>query len=206
MYAHLTETVDAEIGIVLAALKESGLEDDTLVVFTSDHGDMDAAHQLAYKSLLYEESVRIPFIMARKGAIPAGRVDQKHLVSNGLDLLPTLCDYAGIEPPAGLPGRSLRPLAEGRDVPDWRSEVFVESENGRMVRTARYKYCLYDSGERRETLVDLERDPGEMNNLATSPQHRDELNRHRRLLMIWCEQQKDKLGLSYAVRPEAGSQ
>lgn len=206
VYAHLTETVDAEIGIVLAALKESGLEDDTLVVFTSDHGDMDAAHQLAYKSLLYEESVRIPFIMARKGAIPAGRVDQKHLVSNGLDLLPTLCDYAGIEPPAGLPGRSLRPLAEGRDVPDWRSEVFVESENGRMVRTARYKYCVYDSGERRETLVDLERDPGEMNNLATSPQHRDELNRHRRLLMIWCEQQKDKLGLSYAVRPEAGSQ
>ncbi len=206
LYARLTERVDAEIGTVLDALKESGLEDGTLVVFTSDHGDMDAAHRLAYKSFLYQESIRVPFIMALNGVIPAGRVDREHLVSNGLDLLPTLCDYAGIEAPAGLPGRSLRPLAEGRSVTDWRTEVFVECENGRMVRTDRFKYCVYDKGERRETLVDLERDPGEMKNLAADPEYRDELNRHRRLLLNWLEQQKDKLGLSYAVKPETGGQ
>jgi len=204
LYARLTESVDAKIGKVLAALKEAGLEDDTLVIFTSDHGDMDAAHQLSAKSFLYEESVKVPFIMAQKGVIPGGRVDRKHLVSNGLDLLPTLCDYAGIEPPSGLVGRSLRPLAEGRDVGEWRSHVVVECINGRMVRTARFKYCVHETGERPEMLVDLDRDPGELKNLATSPQYLDELNRHRRLLLTWLEQQNDTLGLSYAIRPERG--
>lgn len=202
LYAHLTESVDAEIGTILRALKESGLEDDTLVVFTSDHGDMDAVHQLSAKSFLYQESVRIPFIMVRKGAIAGGRVDDKHFVSNGLDLLPTLCDYAGIEVPAGLAGRSIRPLAEGRDLSDWRQEVVVECVNGRMLRTQRFKYCVYDQGERRETLVDLERDPGEFKNLAALPEYRDELNRHRRLLHTWVKRQNDKLGSAYVIEPE----
>ncbi len=194
--------MDAAVGRIMAALEELGLDDNTVVIFTSDHGALRGAHGLSGKWILYEESVGVPFIMAMKGAIPGGRVDRKHLVSNGLDLLPTLCDYAGIETPRGLAGRSLRPLAEGRDVAEWRSDVFAESRNGRMVRTARFKYCVHEAGERREMLVNLDRDPGEMKNLAGSPRYRDELNRHRRLLLSWLEKQQDTLGLSYAVRPE----
>ncbi|MHC4369619.1 MAG: sulfatase family protein, partial [Planctomycetota bacterium] len=88
-YCRLTEMVDAEIATVLGALREAGLEDNTLVVFTSDHGDMDSAHKMEHKSVLYEEAVRVPFVMSHKGVIPGGKVDDTHLVSNGLDLLPT---------------------------------------------------------------------------------------------------------------------
>jgi choline-sulfatase len=137
-YCRLTEMVDEEIGVVLDALREAGLEDNTLVVFTSDHGDMDSAHKMEHKSVLYEESVRVPFIMSYKGKIPAGVIDDAHLVSNGLDLLPTLCDYAGVEPPQGLHGRSLRPLVAGNSAVEWRDFAVAESENGRMLRTGRF--------------------------------------------------------------------
>ena len=108
-YCRLTEMVDREIGTVLDALKEAGLQENTLIVFTSDHGDMDSAHKLEHKQVLYEESVRVPFIMSYAGRIPAGVIDDTHLVSNGLDLLPTLCDYAGIKTPEELPSITGEP-------------------------------------------------------------------------------------------------
>lgn len=79
-------------------MNRNGLEDKTLIVFTSDHGNMDASHRLASKGLFYDESAGIPLLMKYKGNIPPGTVDE-HLVSNGLDILPTLCDYAGIAVP-----------------------------------------------------------------------------------------------------------
>ncbi|MFH1717751.1 MAG: sulfatase-like hydrolase/transferase [Planctomycetota bacterium] len=196
-YCRLTEMVDSEIGRVLEALREAGLEDNTLVVFTSDHGDMDSAHKMEHKSVLYEEAVRIPFVMSYKGVIPRGVVDDKHLLSNGLDLLPTLCDYAGIEAPEGLPGSSVRDLAEGKEVKDWRDFVVTESQAGRMVRTGRFKYCIYESGANREMLIDLQKDPGEMNNLAGVADYKDVLNRHRRLLRSWVEKTGDKIAAEY---------
>ena len=93
-YCRLTEMVDAHIAVVLDALKTAGLEDDTLVIFTSDHGDMDSAHKLEHKSILYEEAARIPFIMSHKNHIPKGAVDDTHLVSNALDA----CEEARILP------------------------------------------------------------------------------------------------------------
>jgi len=101
-YARLTERVDGQIGQVLTALREAGLEDNTLVVFTSDHGDMDASHRLEHKSVLYEESARVPMLISWKGVTKAGAVDRTHLVSTGLDLIPTLCDFAGVPSPAAL--------------------------------------------------------------------------------------------------------
>ncbi len=195
-YCRLTEMVDKKIGQVLSALKEAGLEKNTLVVFTSDHGDMDASHRLEHKSVLYEEAVNIPFIMKLPGRIPAGAVDRTHLVSNGFDLLPTLCDYAGVKPPAGLEGKSVRPLAEGRDVP-WRDCVFAESQNGRMVRSKRFKYNLYDSGRFREQLIDLENDPGELQNLASDPKYRQVLREHRKLLADWVVRTGDAKAKAY---------
>ena len=181
-YCRLTEMVDAQIGMILAALGEAGLEERTVVVFASDHGDMDSAHRLEHKSILYEEAVRVPFIVSYKGVTRPGLVDTTHLVSAGLDLIPTLCDFAGIDPPPELPGRSVKLLSEGRSPDAWRSSLVVESQSGRMVRTDRYKYNRYDTGAHREQLIDLEEDPGEMVNLAEDPAYKDVLNKHRQLL------------------------
>lgn len=197
LYCRLTEMVDAEIQTVLDALRDAGLEDNTLVVFTSDHGDMDSAHKMEHKSVLYEEAVRVPFLMSYKGVIPVGKVDDTHMVSNGLDLLPTLCDYAGIRTPDGLHGSSLRPLAEGRDKGPWRDFVVCESQNGRSLRTGRFKYAIYDSGENREQLTDLQNDPGEMNNLAGHADYAKVLNEHRRLLRQWVERTGDSIAAEY---------
>ncbi len=196
-YCRLTEMVDAQIGRVLDALRRAGLEERTVIVFTSDHGDMDGAHRLEHKSVLYEESVRIPFIVSCKGVTRPGLVDTTHLVSNGLDLIPTLCDYAGIQAPAGLAGRSARALAEGRTPPSWRDEVVAESHAGRMLRTARYKYNLYESGQHREQLIDLVKDPGEMLNLAEDPKLQPVLAEHRRRLRRWVQSTEDKFAQRY---------
>ena len=205
LYARLTESADAQIGRVLQAVADAGLQNETLIVFTSDHGDMDSAHRLEHKSVLYEESVRIPFLMSCKARIPAGQVDRTHLVSNGLDLLPTLCDYAGIKAPEGLSGRSLRPLAEQKELAGWRDHLVTESQNGRMVCTERFKYCVYDCGEHREVLTDLQKDPGEMTNLADATEHRETLNRHRRFLYDWVSQQNDTVAKPYVVMPNNSS-
>ena len=200
-YCRLTEMVDAQIGRVLDALRSSGLEDETVVVFTSDHGDLDAAHRLEHKSILYEEAARVPLIVSHRGVTPPGVVDREHLVSVGLDLIPTLCDFAGIDPPEGLFGRSVRPLAEGRPPKAWRQYVVAESRAGRMVRTARYKYNLYESGAHREQLIDLVSDPGEMQNLAEDPAHAEVLNTHRTLLRRWIEETGDAIGEAYLPGP-----
>jgi arylsulfatase A-like enzyme len=196
-YCRLTEMVDAQIGIVLNALHDAGLEDNTLVVFTSDHGDIDSAHKLEHKMILYHEAVNVPFFMSFPGRIRQGAVDRTHLVSNGLDLLPTLCGYAGIEVPGGRPGRSLQPLAEGRTPESWRGFVVSESQNGRMVRTERFKYCIYDSGAHAEQLTDMRDDSGEMKNLAEAPAFQSVLHQHRQLLKDWVERTGDEIAAAY---------
>ena len=170
-YARLTERVDRQIGQVLKALDDRGLREDTLVVFSSDHGDMDSSHRMEHKTAFYDEAARIPLIVAGAGVKHQNVVDT-HLVSNGLDLLPTFCDVAGLEPPAGLMGSSLRPLLAGDAATEWRSVLPVESEMGRMVVYENYKYMLHHEGEHHEQLIDLLTDPGEMRNALNDPQHR----------------------------------
>jgi arylsulfatase A-like enzyme len=199
-YYRLCEKVDAEIGRLIEALRGKGLEDDTLVVFSSDHGDGLGAHRWNQKWTLYDESVRVPFIVSWRGVTRPGIVDTDHVVSAGIDVLPTLCDFTGIEPPDGLPGRSLRALAEGGPDADAADQVVVETgwdtdvlphARGRMLRTARYKYAVYAWGAHREQLFDLLEDPGEMVNLAYDSRHRDVLDEHRRRLADWCERTDD---------------
>jgi arylsulfatase A-like enzyme len=199
IYCRLTERVDEHIGRILAAVRDAGLEETTLILFTSDHGNMDASHQLASKGLFYEESVRVPFLLKYKDVIPAGQVDDDHLVATGLDLLPTLCDYAGADVPETLLGRSLRKIAEGRNVDDWRTCVVSENSWGRMIRSKRFKYCVYDSGTLRESLVDMNEDPGEMRNLATVPEFSELLLQHRRYLLQWIEDSRDTEAKAFAL-------
>lgn len=198
-YCRLTEQVDREIGQVLQALREAGLEEKTLVVFSSDHGDMDGSHRLEHKSMFFEEAARVPFVVSLKGVTKPGLVNRQHLVSTGLDLIPTLCDFAGINPPAGLLGRSVRALAEGREPDSWRPYVAAETHYGRMVCSGRFKYCVYQSGQRREQLVDLECDPGEMSNRAGDAALSEELTRHRQFMREWVATNQDRFASGYVI-------
>jgi arylsulfatase A-like enzyme len=199
IYCRLTEDVDRQIGQILDVVNESGLERTTLVVFTSDHGNMDASHRLASKGQFYEESVRVPFLMKYKGVIPAGKVNSEHLVATGLDILPTLCDYAGIDVPDTLIGNSLREVAEGRNPESWRRFVASENAWGRMIRSKRFKYCVYDDDSDRESLVDMAADPGESRNLVEEQEYHDTLAEHRRYLAQWIEDSLDREAKAFAV-------
>ncbi|MCX6895175.1 MAG: sulfatase-like hydrolase/transferase [Verrucomicrobia bacterium] len=199
-YCRLTEQADGEIGRVLQALRAAGLEENTVIVFSSDHGDMDGSHRLEHKSTFYEEAARVPFIVSYKGVTKPGLVDTNHLVSSGMDLIPTMCDFAGIKPPAALLGRSVRALAEGRGAPEWRPYVASETHYGRMIRSGHYKYCVYETGKQREQLVDLEKDPGEMKNLAADPAYADVLKQHRQFMREWVEANHDTIAAAYLVK------
>jgi len=172
--------VDAQVGRVLDALEDSKHADNTLVVFSSDHGDGMGCHHLHQKMYFYEEAARVPLVISWPGEVAEGVEDRTHLVS-GLDLAPTLCNYAGIEAPPKARGRSLRPLAEGHNVP-WREFLVSEvSITGRMVRTPEWKLITYSDSPTQQ-LFDMRKDRGEMKNLwaeGTHPQVVADL--HKRL-------------------------
>jgi choline-sulfatase len=182
-YCRLTESVDEQVGRVLGALSDAGIEENTLVLLTCDHGDLDGAHRLEHKDFFYEECARVPFVLRYPAAVRGGQVDGEHLVGASTDLFPTVCDFAGVEPPAGLPGRSVRALAAGRaGGVEWRDSLLVECRNGRMVRTARHKYASYAVGANSEWFVDTASDPGEMVNLVGRREYSAQVEQHRALL------------------------
>jgi choline-sulfatase len=204
-YYRLIERVDGYVGTVMNALRDSGQEKNTLVVFLSDHGDCHGAHRWNQKTVFYDESSRVPFIVSWKGRTPRGT--SNILLNTGVDTIPTLCDFAGIGVPGSSPGRSLKAAAHGR-TPDWNREYVVSQNHmvqcvpvhgkhfkphGRMVRSDRYKYCLYSEGKRRESLVEMAEDPGEMVNQAHNPEFVDVLNGHRAFLKEHAEQHDDKM-------------
>ncbi len=205
VYRHHMQVADRQIGTVLEALDDAGLAGSTVVLFTSDHGDHDAAHGLTMKRSFYEESVHVPLIVRDPAAGAPARVDDDHLVCGGPDLIPTLCDYAGIAAPADLAGRSLRPLVAGEAEVPWRDAVFSETVGGRMVRSADWKYMLYCQGENaEEQLFDMRTDPDETVNLAGDPAGRDVLAAHRGRLAQYVERENDAKGRQYlACLPSA---
>ncbi|MCX7705648.1 MAG: hypothetical protein N2115_05250 [bacterium] len=129
--------------------------------FTSDHGDMDSSHRMEHKSTLYQEAIKIPFIICSPDISEPGQSDDTHLISNGLDILPTICDYSALSV-SGLKGFSLKPIIEDRKNIVWRDYLGVESAVGRAIITERYKYAVYDLGKKEIQLMNLKNNPGEM--------------------------------------------
>lgn len=186
-YYRLCERADALVGELLEHLETSGDAENTLIVFSADHGDQMGAHGWSQKWVLYEESINVPLIVVEPGHDQPGQV-RSELVNTGLDLLPTLAAAAGIQPPPDRTGQSL--LAKDQDTP-WRSHVFTETMwtvpglqnmTGRSVRDGNYKYTCYAWGQYREQLVDLHTDPGELQNLAHLGSSQDLLNSMRETL------------------------
>jgi arylsulfatase A-like enzyme len=181
-YRHV-EMVDGWIGHILDALESSGHADNTIVVFSADHGDGHARHRRISKGSFYDEISGVPMIVSCPGQVAEAIRDEKHLVS-GLDLAPTLCDFARVAPPPKTRGHSLRPLLEERSTP-WREFVSAQSKvEGRMIRTEQFKYVKYRN-DPVEQFFDLKNDPWETKNLAEESRVASVLADHRKLLDEW---------------------
>lgn len=184
IYHGMVKYIDDQVGRVLQRLDELGLSDNTLVVFTTDHGDMVGAHGCIGKSIasFFDDLVRIPLAMRFPGRIqPGTRVSQP--VSQ-IDYMPTFMDYLGLPIPENIHGQSMRPLIEGKDVP-WRDYAFCQrAMNSRMLRTQQYKY-VYGIRPKMLALYDLENDPNEDRNLAVESSYTETVKAmHARLLDI----------------------
>ncbi|MDP6037140.1 MAG: sulfatase-like hydrolase/transferase, partial [Candidatus Latescibacteria bacterium] len=160
----MVETADAQIGLIYDTLKSTGQIDNTLVIFSADHGEGSAHHRRILKGFFEEESWAVPLVISLPGTLDSGRADASHLVS-GVDLPATICDYAGAPPlPDATVATSLRPLLEGQDETSWREYVVAENASAIAIRDERFKSILYDAGNR--SLYDLIDDPFEKQNLA----------------------------------------
>ena len=179
-YRHI-EHLDAEIGKILSALEDRGDIKDTLIMLTSDHGEGMGHHQMVRKSSFYDEAARVPLLFSWPGHVVENETDEVNL-SSGLDIMPTLCDYAGIKPPANMRGVSLRAIIEG-DGGEQRACIISEGNNntGRMIRTQSFKYIKYVD-DPVEQLFDMINDPGETKNLAARSRYASALAEHKRLL------------------------
>lgn len=172
-YYRLISGIDREVGRMLEVLRERGLAENTLIVFTSDNGFFFGERGLAGKWFMYEESLRVPLIVFDPTLPAAQRGRTVDAMTLNIDLAPTLLDYAGETIPPVMQGRSLRPLIAGREVP-WRDEFFYEhhtvariippTEGVRMERWAYLRYVTPNPVV--EELYDLAVDPLEEHNLA----------------------------------------
>ncbi|MES2694558.1 MAG: sulfatase [Verrucomicrobiota bacterium] len=162
--------VDAQIGRVLDALDRLGLSETTTVVFWSDHGYLLGERGLWMKQSCFEESARVPLIIAGPHAKQGG-VSKRNVEL--IDIYPTLADFSGLTPPK-LPGASLRPLLAKPDM-NWNRPAFTQVERqgfpGYSVRSARWRYTEWEGGKQGAELYDHDKDPGELNNLAKHPHY-----------------------------------
>jgi len=176
LYRQKVGLYDAEVGKVLAALKAAGQWDNTLIVATSDHGDMDTAHKLIFKGpFLYEHMVRVPLIIRVPAALGGPKARRIRQDTVNVDLVPTLLDFAGA-PPVTCQGSSLKPALTASGPMPRRDFVVSEYYSKqrwvnpiRMLRTDQYKYNRYILHG--EELYDLKNDPHELVNLAGSPKY-----------------------------------
>jgi len=170
-YYGMISFLDSEVGRILAALDRLGLAQDTLVVFTTDHGHFIGQHGLTAKAIHhYEDLLRVPFILRWPGRVPAGATS--HALQNLVDLAPTFLGAAGVEPPGIMTGLDQGSTWRGGD--PVRAFSITENHHGtdyfhlRTYVNQRYKITVYkttDAGE----LFDLEEDPGEVRNLWNDP-------------------------------------
>ncbi|MBE7489759.1 MAG: Choline-sulfatase [bacterium] len=187
VYYSMVTGLDRRVGLLCQMLRQQGFWDNTIIIYTSDHGDMLGKHGLWFKSSFYEESVRVPLIIHWPERFRKG-IRIKEPVSL-IDLFPSLCDLAGIEPYDFLDGSSFLPALKGAPLEPGR-EVFAEyADYGihspmRMIRNERYKliYCHQQD----PLLFDLVDDPGETVNRANDPELADTVRSMKeRLLSDW---------------------
>lgn len=175
------EFIDEQIGRILEVLEKRGWLEQTLIVFTSDHGDMTGDHHLWRKSYAYEASARIPMFMRwPEGLVSAKRGQVLHQPVELRDILPTFLDAAGAQPPRKLDGASMLSLLR-KPNPEWREYIDLEhgvcysrENNWTALTDGRMKY-IYHAFHGQEQLFDLSNDRNEVEDLAGVPEHAEKL-------------------------------
>ena len=197
VYYAMTANLDWNVGRLLAALKETGLQENTIVVFTSDHGEMFGAQGRRAKNIFYEEAVRVPFVVRWPGRVPAGQSTDVCL--NTPDVMPTLLSLLGLPVPRAAEGMDLSHCALGEDGPEpeaaflqgmGTTAAWVDGHEWRALRDKQYTYAIYRA-DRQELLYDHQSDPYQMRNLAQDPAYRDVLARFRTMLAGRMASQND---------------
>lgn len=168
--------MDAQVGRVIDSLDRLGLSDNTVIVFTSDHGYHMGEHGLWQKMSLFEESTRVPLLIVAPGVTTAGGVAASPV--SQVDLFPTLAELCGVKTPSNLQGQSLVPMLKDPSVAGrgWAITQVARGGGdnrffGYSLRTPRWRYTEWDEGRRGRELYDHDVDPREITNLAVDPSH-----------------------------------
>ena len=180
-YFAMITHLDFEIGRLLDALKESGEEDNTIIVFTGDNGLAVGQHGWLGKEDIYEHGVRIPLIMAGPGIAKNQRNDAYVYL---YDIFPTLCEKVGIDIPSSVDGKSFAKLLDGEHGETFRNELYLIFDKFvRGVKDENYKLIEYRNGDNMEDkwtfLYDINNDPWETKNLANNENYKDKVNEMR---------------------------
>ena len=190
--------LDAQVGRLLEALEALGLADNTLVIYTTDHGDLCGGHGMVDKHyVMYEDVVHVPLIVRWPGVTQPGTVSDA-MVTHALDLASTICEATGLEVPEAYQGRSLLPLLH-RELPAaWPTEVLSTYDGAqfvlyveRMLRDRRFKYVWNPTDV--DELYDLEADPWELCNIVAQPDSQVTLSAMRTRLLNLLTEQGDEI-------------
>ncbi len=202
-YDRLVEMMDAHVKLLIDELETQGLLDNTVIIFSSDHGDGHASHMWNQKMSFYEETINVPFIVSWRGKTKAGIIDKTSLISNTLDINSTILKFAGVTPPNHFHGMDLRPVVlNDPGTETYTPREFVVSEmlqvnlTGRMLVGADFKYILFDGGENPETLFDIVNDPGELKPVTQDGRYRDKLIKARQMLKDWVSETGDNFNIN----------
>lgn len=183
LYYAMTTNLDDNVGRLLDAVDKAGIRDNTIIVFTSDHGEMFGAHGRMMKNIFYDEAARVPFLIRWPGKIPAGFVSDACM--NTVDIMPTLLSFAGLRIPKEVEGMDLSHIALNEEGPEpefaylmntGACAIWEDGHEWRALRNKRYTYAVLRGWEkkklpRQELLFDNVADPFQMQNLAQKPEH-----------------------------------
>ncbi len=202
LYYGAVTWVDDTVGEIVASLKETGLEENTLIVFASDHGDMLGSHHQWNKDRLYEEAIRIPMIYNWPGRIKPGASERQ--VASLVDVMPTLLDLCGGEIPSSVQGQSLRPVLDGKINHLDRDYAIIETPFRALgIRTPTHLYGVLVNEDDtaieddRYVFYDLEKDPYELRNLAKTGQEQVVAADLKEKLINWYRETARLTGVEY---------
>lgn len=204
-YFAMITHLDHEIGRLLDALKESGEEDNTIIVFTGDNGLAVGQHGWMGKEDIYEHGVRIPLVMAGPGIAENKKNDAYVYL---YDIFPTLCEKVGFDAPSSVDGKSFAKLLDGDNGESFRDELYLIFDKFvRGVKDENYKLIEYRNGDEEEDkwtfLYDIKNDPWETKNLADDEEYQSKVAQMREKLLLhrdeW-EEQKHPWGVDFWAR------
>ena len=195
-YYGMVKCIDDNIGRLLTTLRRRDLLDNTLILFTSDHGDLCGEHGRSEKGVPYEGSARVPFLLSYPGVVPGNlRIDE---AMSTVDVMPTLMGLLGVDAPSDVNGRDASALFRGEKAKDWEDIAFIRSTKGNpWIAAITDDLKLVLSVKDDPWLFDLEEDPGELTNRIEQPAYRESIRDLARALKAY----QTEIGDSYLDHP-----